>query len=110
MFTKWKLDEGLDFVRALRHVTLRVGYTVALAGSVLYNGESDKDIDVVVFPMSAQKTDQDALVAALEGFGMKRVCDKEWVTGKWREIGSDDTKHVEVWSYNDKRVDLLFLS
>jgi hypothetical protein len=107
--SSWTLDEGLQLLRTLRPAVLRVGFTVALGGSLAYKGFSEKDADIIIFPMSADKIDFEALYSVLNEFGLKQVYDREQVVARWRAIGSTDTKHVEVWSYGDKRVDFLFL-
>jgi len=108
--SQWTFEEGIDLVKALRRVLAEVSYEVGLAGSVLMRGESDKDLDIIIFPKCTHDTPTvDVAKFALVKFGMRLVCDREIVTEHWREKGSLDEKHVEVWHYNGKRVDVFFM-
>lgn len=113
----WKLeDDAIFFVRYIREELLKVGWAVALGGSVLYAGESNKDIDLVLFPlgtedgMHASKPIADVR-ACLEAWGLTMRASEETVKRQWlEEFGSRDTKHVEIWEFGGRRVDLFFLS
>lgn len=113
MIPVWTLEEAVPLLKELREVTTKVGFAVALAGSILYRGTSTKDLDIVVFPLRVEdpqaELDLTALKEALEEFGLCPVLSREAVTQGWRKQGSLDTKHVEVWQYQGRRVDLLFL-
>lgn len=85
------------------------GYYVALAGSVLTRGISNKDLDVVVYPESAPAHTHEKLRSHLEAFGLKLQVPVESVHRRWRKLGSSDTKHVEVWFHGQRRVDIFTL-
>jgi hypothetical protein len=97
------------FVRALSDVLKFAGWEVALGGSVLKMGRSMNDLDVILFPTSSTNVDYDAAAKALQEWGMSRKHNKESVHAAWRKQGSKDEKHVEIWDYKSKRVDLFFL-
>jgi hypothetical protein len=40
---------------------------------------------------------------------MKRLVTLDKVHEAWRKLGSYDCKHVEIWEFQNKRVDILFL-
>ena len=42
----WTLDEALPFIRQMSDAAKTCGFSVALYGSVLERGESNKDLDV----------------------------------------------------------------
>jgi len=105
----WSLPEALQLVRELVEPLRSVGYALGLTGSVLTKGESTHDLDLVLYPLSSAKEDPTALRAALEAHGLKLHVPKERVQKTWRRLGSQDEKHVEVWLYQDRRVDLFFL-
>lgn len=107
--TNWTLDEALPFVRSLGE-ELYPDWYVALAGSVLMRGNSEKDLDVLVFPRSTAENKLSECKAVLTMFGLKLLYSREVVTMKWIREGSNDTKHVEVWEWQNKRVDLFFVS
>lgn len=104
----WTLDEALPFLKSLRKAMLKCGYCVALAGSILYRGRSEKDLDVILFPHG--RIPQGDVYEALEAFGLTLRRDRAAVTADWRTLGSLDTKHVEEWRTKDgRRIDIFFL-
>jgi hypothetical protein len=112
---KWEIAETLEFCRKLQLALEPVGFGVGLTGSVLtLEGKSAKDIDVVLYPHclvgpSGETPYPPGLLGVLEAFGLARVRDRSAVTARWRQKGSPDTKWVEEWRYEGKRVDLFFL-
>lgn len=107
---KWTLEEAQTFLRNLSGHIATSGYEVALAGSVLKKGSSEKDLDVVLFPKTTARYNRRVLYRMLEDFGMVRQYTVEEVQRAWRLQGSMDTKHVEIWKFDSRRVDLFFLS
>jgi hypothetical protein len=105
----WTLGDATVFVRALSDVLKFAGYEVALGGSVLKNGRSMNDLDVILFPRTTVSQDLEAAAKAMKEWGMTKRHDKDFVQRVWRKQGSKDEKHVEIWEYKDKRVDLFFL-
>lgn len=111
------MDEALIFCRMLNLSLRTVGAnaSVALAGSVLMKGESKKDLDLILFPYTSVGYNVGKLKNDLACIGMKCVFDRAFVTEMWRKQGSDDSKHVEVWTFAvgewaGKRVDFFFLN
>lgn len=107
--TGWAQSDALRFCKELTDHLKPCGYAVALTGSVLTKGESTKDLDIVVFPLSTAKQDPEGLQSELRRFGMHCALGAKDVRLFWRKAGSKDRKHVEVWQYNYKRVDIFFL-
>lgn len=110
---RWTLDAAVTFLHDLQAMLLRDGipFYVGLTGSVLYGStrSSSKDLDIICYPTSTQKSDLHALKEALQAFGLRLLYDRDIVTARWRRLGSDDTKHIEVWALGPKRVDIFFL-
>lgn len=122
----WVLAEAVEFVRYIQSAVEPYGFHVAMAGSVLTKGHSDNDLDMILYPTStkaAASTEKFGVVPreylsqVLYKAGMKRMCDRDFVTKMWRKTGSDDEKHVEVWrctagipAFEGRRVDIFFLS
>lgn len=104
---KWTLDEAVAMVTRMEKYLLPC-YHVALAGSVLHTGESDKDIDILIFPHTTTHHEIQEIHIRLDAFGMKLRVTNEKVREKWKNQGSTDTKYVEVWSYQGKRVDVFY--
>jgi hypothetical protein len=105
----WVLHDALQFVRRLEK-KLRIAYAhVAFTGSVLYEGESRKDLDIVIFPHSSRHFDLDLVRGVLEEAGLHCLFTVAQVHKDWRERGIKDRKRVEIWAYRQKRVDVMFL-
>ncbi len=106
-------SEGLGLITMLQERLIIRGWCIALTGSVLFKGSSTKDLDLVLFPVQKPPlwdhvAETEELAHLLVDCGLNRVHTRDVVTARWRRIGSADTKHVEVWEYNGKRVDLFF--
>lgn len=77
---EWKLEDGLKLIRALQLATRKYGYHLALGGSVLNKGESQKDLDLYFLPLANVKYVED-----LKGM-------VKWLTELWgppEDIGKD---------------------
>lgn len=111
----WTLEDALNFVQELAVVIEPVGYYPGLTGSVVfarkgrvYKGRSSSDIDVILYPASTAAFNMKDLKAALKSFGLVLVVPRARVKAKWRRLGSQDNKHVEVWDYYGRKVDFFF--
>ncbi len=106
----WKLEEAVELCARLSVALSTAGYAVGLTGSVLIHGKSRKDLDLIIYPLTTQtQRTRWTLHETLVRFGMDIRVPKEQVHEAWRNSGSKDTKHVEVWDYCGRRVDLFFL-
>lgn len=103
----WDLDDALFLVRWLGE-KLAPYFGVGMTGSVLHEGGSKNDLDIILFPYS---TTRPALPAdeLLVSAGLERRFTAAEVREGWRRKGSTDEKHVEVWTWRGKRVDIFFL-
>jgi hypothetical protein len=106
---EWTLYQARSFIKLLADDLSAVGYAVGLTGLVLIDGEGHHDLDLILYPMDSTMTDRGVLKARLAHCGLKQVADMERVHSVWRKKGSTDMKHVEVWLWNDKRIDFFFL-
>jgi len=107
--SEWTFENALAFIRALEFVVCDVGYHVALLGSVLHRGYSEQDVDIAIYPHTTSKQDRRELCKAMTKFGLERGVPFRDVV-RVREIEHPDTKHIEVWRYKGRRVDIFFLS
>lgn len=103
--SSWSLAEALVFANSLREFLLPLGFDIALTGSVLTKSFSDKDIDIIVYPLKKISANYAELLIKLPEFGLKFIRFPNNNQGY-----QDDGKNVQVWEYNNKRVDLFFLS
>jgi|SRR5580700_4379235 hypothetical protein len=46
MAARWNLDDAFAIIRAMAPIVRRCNFSLALRGSVLLRGESDKDLDL----------------------------------------------------------------
>lgn len=107
----WNLDDALAVLRPLGPELLEAGWALGLTGSVLIDGQSDKDLDVIVYPLNSTEVSKSKLVAALEAQGWKRRSSVSATHRTWRNMGSEDCKQVEVWRAADgRRIDVFVLS
>lgn len=100
--TPWTLDRGLALLRGLEAELSAVGYHCALAGSVMYRGQSAKDLDVVIYPHKTQLADDVELQRVLEEFGFNHV----EAAGYRHE---NDNKQVDIYDFRGRRVDVMRL-
>jgi hypothetical protein len=106
----WVLESGLLLVRQLADVLEPFGYGVGLCGSVLHQGRSRKDLDVIVFPHRTDKADKNMVLRILSDVGLKLISDVDVVRAAWKKLhNSDDQKEVRVYEYKDQRIDIFFL-
>lgn len=106
----WTIEEGVELIRSLRQRAHDAGFALALTGGVLMRGASDKDLDVIAYPLNRNSYSKRNLFAMLVTAGWRRVLDSREVRDGWHRHGSTDSKHVERWSFNDKRIDLFILT
>lgn len=108
----WTWNQAMRMVTMLHSELHPIGYEVGLCGSVLKDGESGKDLDIILFPRNKTTAVHPSVVrdCLLNIEGMRQELTMEQVREIWAEKGSTDTKHVEMWSYNNKRIDFFFMS
>lgn len=106
----WTLEEGLEVVRWFAPILANCGFGIGLTGSVLTKGTSNKDLDIIVYPLCTDKAEKfDAKIALVAG-GAECKYGRSTVAEAWRKKGSTDNKHVEIWTYNGRRIDVFFLT
>jgi len=104
----WTLADALELIRRLAD-NLRPTYCLGLTGTALLGCSPDK-LELIVYPTSSARQDKAFADGALERTGIRLQYGRAVVTAKWRRNGSADMKHVEVWEYGGKNVDIFFLS
>jgi len=116
----WTPEEARQFACDIENAVKVGGWHVALGGSTLHR-ESTKDVDLILFPHCRYSSARPSKAAlrrlhrALKAFGLKPRFGPEEMHKHWREKGSMDQKHVEVWYLpwgigRGKRVDIIVLS
>lgn len=105
----WTREEAIDLCIKLDAVLNFHGFHCGLIGSVLTKGTSTDDLDLIIFPHNTSEYMLKGAYEALQTFGMKRVLTRASIAHSWHREGSLDTKHVELWEFGRKRVDLFFM-
>ena len=108
--SSWTLEDGLACVRALEcQLSAALGVHFALAGGVMLRGESEHDLDVVVYPRCSRAgVDTQLLRFALRGLGWSIRVRAVDTIEQWQKRGSADRKHVDIWATPErKRVDII---
>jgi len=104
----WKQKDALGFLRFLE-TALRGTAHVALAGSVLYRGNSSKDLDVIVYPHTKKGVEWDPTETQrrIERALNAKLVKCESLSGHYR-----DDKQVAwlILPSTGQRIDFFFLS
>lgn len=105
----WTLDEATRLCRFLWPRLMSVGWHLAVTGSVMTRGQSRKDLDLVAYPRrSGSRVNH--LRSELRRAGLTPGIGVLEVRKIWRDGGSRDSKHVEVWwTEGGRRIDLFVL-
>jgi hypothetical protein len=101
----WSRRSGYALIQLLERA-LKPHYHVALAGSVLMRGESEHDLDLIIFPHKAQHFVLQEIHDGLRNH-MNLIVTRDRLRELWAKRGITDTKHVEVWEFRSKRVDVI---
>lgn len=101
----WTLDAGVKFCQLLDRKVRLYNAFVALTGSVLHHGKSDKDLDIMIIPLK-NNLNKYCVERIKHVLGtMKLTYDRTVDTQKY-----GDDKYVEVWCTPTKqRVDIIWV-
>src|SRR5204862_6834289 len=104
--SKWTIQEGIGLARMLEPIAIANGYHVALGGSVLHQGVSDKDCDFIIYKRSkAEKyTNPLQVVTTLTEVGFTLPIEPEKDTSS-----GSDFRQVYKTEYCGRRVDSIFV-
>lgn len=113
--TPWHVRDAIPLIQNLWNVLGQLNLFCALTGSVLYKGQSDKDLDIIIYPKDKSSTTFDIRDAEklLEANGWTK---QEWQLVNVPSLGPDDMAYddvpfIQVWLTPDnKRVDLFWLT
>lgn len=103
----WSVEQALVFCKELWPKLEQYGWHVGLTGSCLYRGDSIKDLDLVCYPRIRSRASLAQLHQAMIMAGCMQTKSASTRLDYWKRSGCEDTKHVETWSYNGKRIDLI---
>jgi len=104
----WCNTDSRDFIRSLEYEIAKIGFHVGLRGSVLMQGQSNHDLDLVIYPHDSTNVRTDELYAVLCRSGLERQKTVAQVHAGWRAKGSADEKPYEIWTFVDRVVDIFY--
>lgn len=107
----WTLEQALELIRELAPDLEVVGWGIGLTGSLLKKGSSDRDADIILFPMSSDVAVLEDAREELRRHGLEMVYTAAEIHWFWRHGKNDssDMKHVEVWVRDKHRIDVFFM-
>ena len=53
--TNWTLELALPVIRRIEDIASQTGFHTALTGSVLFRGESNEDLDIILYPRKTER-------------------------------------------------------
>lgn len=100
----WTLELGLAVARIVQTIVVDHGAHVGLTGGVLLRGQSEKDLDILIYPHDSSKgyNVYAIQVALKDEFSDWRKCEAT-------KYHSRDGKEVWTTNYYGARVDFFFL-
>jgi hypothetical protein len=108
----WTLASARRLLQQLEPELAKRGWHCGLVGSVVINGRSDKDLDVIVYQHKQTTPCRiDTMREALHVCGLRQFMTREEVVSTWRRQGTADDKWVEIWTTEDRqrRIDLFVI-
>ena len=98
----------VEFAKQLEQFLSIRDYHVGITGGCLYNGQSNKDIDIIIYNhrydrISSFYNKDTKILKYLEEFGLEMIEERN------HEYNNDD-KLVYQFEYNDRRVDIFLLN
>jgi hypothetical protein len=93
----WTLEEAIPFIRELESKVANT-YHVGITGSVLYDGGSTKDLDVIVYPHhSVADLRSDDEVIDILGLTYVRKCEHDYDNKCVYETKTEDGRRVDLF-------------
>jgi len=99
----FSLQDGVNLCRLIEPTLSSLGYHCALHGSTLYKGESEKDIDVIVYPHNVKVTKP-------HGEIFTALREKCGISPAYESPASNTDKEVWPCSIEGHRIDMFFLA
>lgn len=98
----WELDEALTIIRSLEPQLRKLNYFTSLTGSVLYNGQSKNDLDIMINLLGGLEEDYDDRCAAV------KILASQFNATLGGSNYNDERREVYHGEYNGKIIDFIF--
>lgn len=112
----WNIQEAIGVARILEPIAVKQGYHVALGGSVLRDGVSQKDVDIFFYRHTTKKNecsvicrDPDTVVQSLSEIGFQMPDELLPEVTQPASVSEHPYKRVFRLAFMSKRVDIIFL-
>ena len=104
----WNRDDATVIMPKFEAIAKMMGYHVALGGSVMYNGESNKDLDVIVYPHQNTDPHRPTQNSLLDMFVYHKLIDNYNDVAKTK--GMDRKVYCGCYHLDTlKRIDFIFV-
>jgi hypothetical protein len=104
---QWNREQAMDVIEGLEPVMSELGAHVGLTGSILYKGQSEKDLDLIIYPHNKSEIDWNIGVLKMELIKFFKMPLND--CGGFSQIR--DSKEVSWLKMKDgRRIDFFFLS
>lgn len=105
----WTLQDGILMLSALEPKLKELNAHCGLTGSVLYRGNSIKDLDVIIYPRHKNQKDH-WIKKDIKGFLVKFFESDKMNDCTSKSQDRDDKKVCWLTTKTGKRIDFFFLS
>lgn len=103
----WTLDEARNLIATLQPDLRKMGYHIALAGSVLNVGESAKDLDLWFLPLHGYMSDTVKVLTYL--IGVIGPCQALRDSPDYGPDQGWQSKEQQMFLFLNKRIDVFIL-
>jgi hypothetical protein len=102
MNSSWTLDQALSIVRQLEILVRPFGYFTSLTGRVLYQGQSDNDLDITINILGGLEGDYDNRCSVI------KILHEHYSAEIGASNYNDDCREVYHGWYENKKIDFIF--
>ena len=106
----WTQRQALLELKALEPLLKGIGFHCGLTGSVMYVGESFKDLDVIIYPRDVQAGTPPNWDIVKEFLKRHFECEESYQCQSSREHSRDAKNVWVVTTKTGQRIDFFFLS
>ena len=100
---KYSIQDAIDAARALEPELARRGLHASIGGSLMYRGDSEKDIDLVIYRHNPREPLSQTVATSVEAAAMVAG----FTVDQQRTGSGRRNREVLVTWWGDKRVDLI---
>ena len=104
----WTLEEAIEFIRMYQKFFKNYNYHIGLCGSVLNDGKSDKDLDIVVMGLHNKQYDNEIGLLEFLRTSFEAQNPNEFKIKE--ENPYDDSRLLMIGNWNNKRIDFFIYS